>query len=200
MIRIMSTILAELAGPAARLRALAAGEVLFRTGDPARAVFEVAEGGVRLVRHTPGGEQITIHAAGAGESFAEAALFAGAYHCDAVADRPSRVLVYPKSALRAAFRHDPSAALAFAEHLAHQVQRLRARLELVGQRSARARVLGYLHLLAGGAATLTLDRTWKTVATELGLSHEALYRTLAALERDGAIRRIGKGVVRLGGD
>jgi DNA-binding IclR family transcriptional regulator len=36
----------------------------------------------------------------------------------------------------------------------------------------------------------------KSMASELGLSHESLYRTLAALEVEGAIER-GHGEIRL---
>jgi DNA-binding Lrp family transcriptional regulator len=40
-----------------------------------------------------------------------------------------------------------------------------------------------------------LERTWKVIATEIGLTHEAVYRALAELERDGLIERDGKVVV-----
>ena len=44
--------------------------------------------------------------------------------------------------------------------------------------------------------TVTLRGTLKDLAAELGLTHEALYRALAALERSGAIIR-GKGKITL---
>jgi DNA-binding Lrp family transcriptional regulator len=40
-----------------------------------------------------------------------------------------------------------------------------------------------------------LERPWKTIATEIGLTHEAVYRALAELERDGLIERDEKAVV-----
>jgi DNA-binding MarR family transcriptional regulator len=41
-----------------------------------------------------------------------------------------------------------------------------------------------------------LEWTWKTIATEIGLTHEAVYRALAELERDGLIER-DRGTVAL---
>lgn len=47
-----------------------------------------------------------------------------------------------------------------------------------------------LLLAAGGQAnTVIFDRPLKDIAAEIGLTHEAFYRALAALEADGAIRR-----------
>src|SRR5947207_9585664 len=79
-----------------RHRDLVAGATLFRQGDPATAVFVIERGRLAMVRHTPDGRRVTLFTAGAGESFAEAALFSEVYHCDAVAEIPSRVTVVPK--------------------------------------------------------------------------------------------------------
>ena len=45
-------------------------------------------------------------------------------------------------------------------------------------------------------STVDLQGTLKDLAAELGLTHEALYRTLAALERSGEIKR-AKGKITL---
>ena len=172
---------------AARRRSLSKGQVLFRTGDPAAMIFVVETGRVRLVRHGADGAEIAIHTARAGESFAEAAVFAAAYHCDAVALVPSRVLAIPTVPLRAAFATDAGAALAFAAALARQVQELRARLERQGIRSARQRLLRHLAARAEPG-----DRPLTELAAELGLSREALYRTVTALEKTGRIVRKGR--------
>ena len=185
-----------LAGAIGRRR-LAAQATLFRQGDPARAVFTVREGRVRLVRHGADGQSLTLHVARPGDSFAEAALFSQAYHCDAVADVASCVAVFPIRALRRALSADPALSERFMGLLAGQVRDLRARLELRNIRSARDRVLGWL-LLVGAERGVDLGRPLKQVAGEIGLSHEALYRTLAALERDGMVARDGGRITLLG--
>jgi CRP-like cAMP-binding protein len=172
------------------VRQLEADEVLFRQQDAASAIFEVEHGRLRLIRDTIDSHTITLHTARAGELLAEAALFADAYHCDAVAAVPSRVRVYPKRRLLAAFRGDPVLAEQFMAVLAHQIHALRSRLEERNIRSARERVLHHLALAAGGdGRSVQVDGTLMDLATEIGLSHEVLYRTLATLEKDGTITR-----------
>lgn len=145
---------------------------------------------MRLTRHTIDNRRVTLHTARVGDLFAEAGLFADRYHCDAVAAVDSRVHVYPKRVLLAAFRSDPALSERFMAVLAHQIHALRSRLEQRNIRSARERVMNHLILAADAdGSTVQLDGTLMDLATEIGLSHEVLYRTLAALEKDGAIAR-----------
>lgn len=192
-----------LAGLPARLRErsrvteLSAGERLFRQGDKAYAIFEIERGRLRLVRHTIDSRRIVLHTARAGELFAEAALFSSAYHCDAVADTDARVFVYPKRNLLAALRADPTTAEAFMAVLAHRIQALRARLEERDIRSARERLVHHVARCAGlDGRTMPLEGTLMDLAAEIGLTPEALYRTLSALEDEGIIRR-GRGAIVL---
>ena len=172
-------------------RSLAAGEALFRQGDPATAIFEVVAGRLQLIRHTIDNQPITLHTAGPGTLFAEAALYSSRYHCDAVAAVAAKVRIFPKRKLREAFRRDPALTDRFMAVLAQQIQALRARLETRNIRSARARVMHHLALAAGpGGRQIALGGTLMELAAEIGLSHEVLYRTLAALEKDGVIRRL----------
>ena len=182
--------LPESVAPGATLRELAAGEELFRRGDRAAAIFAVESGRLRLVRRTVDDHLVILHTASAGELFAEAALFATTYHCDAIAARASRVHVFSKVKLLAAMRAEPAIIEAFAAALAHRLQALRARLELRNIRSARARLLHYLALAAGpDGRTVKLDGHLQDIADDLGLSREALYRTLVKLESGGLIMR-----------
>ncbi len=174
----------------ATVRVLAAGEALFRQGDKTFAVFAVERGRLRLIRHAIDSRPVVLHSARAGETFAEAALFAPAYQCDAVAAQASRVRIYPKRVVLAALRRDPALGERFMALLAHQIHALRARLEERNIRSATARVLHHIALAAGpDGRTMTLNGPVIELAAELGLSHEVLYRTLGALERAGKIAR-----------
>ena len=178
-------------------RKLKAGEALFRLGDRTAGFFEVVSGRVRLARVDRAGREIILYVAGAGETIAEASLFSPHYHCDAIAGTDAVVRVYPKPAVLAAFTKNPKAAQDFAATLARQVMNLRTRLAQRNIRSARERVRNHLSLNTGvDGRTVTLTGTLKDLAAELGLTHEALYRTLAALERAGEIRR-GKGRIVL---
>ncbi|HTI84992.1 MAG TPA: Crp/Fnr family transcriptional regulator [Alphaproteobacteria bacterium] len=183
-------------GKATSVRTVAANAALFHRGDKATAIFEVECGQIRLVRHTIGSHAIILHTARDGELFAEAALYADIYHCDAVAITDCGLRVYPKRQLLDAFRADPALAERFSALLAHQIHALRTRVEELHIRSARGRVLHYLSRTAGpDERTITLHGTLMDFAAEIGLSHEVLYRTLAALEREGVIRRTRSQIV-----
>lgn len=181
---------------AAVTRGLKPGEALFHRGDKVLNLFEVIEGHVRLSRIDRAGREVLLYVAGAGETLAEASLFSSTYHCDAVASSTATVRAYRKSAVLAAFDEDPAAARSFTAMLARQVMSLRTRVEQRNIRSARERLRHWLNVNAGAdGRTVPLTGTLKDVAAELGLTHEALYRALAALVRSGEIRRTRQAIV-----
>ena len=146
-----------------------------------------------MARVDRSGREIVLHVAGPGETLAEASLFSPQYHCDAIASTDATVRIYPKRDVLAAFDNSPRAARAFTEMLARQVMNLRTRIEQRNIRSARERVRHFLMLNVGpDRRTIDLQGTLKDLAAEIGLTHEALYRTLAALERSGEISRKGE--------
>jgi CRP-like cAMP-binding protein len=172
------------------LRVLAPGELLFRQGDRAAAIYKVESGRLRLIRRTVDDHLVILYTARRGDFFAEASLFAEAYHCDAIAAAQSRVRVYPKAMVMDALRTDPALAETFMARLARQLQELRARMELRNIRSARDRVLQYLRLRAGVQIRgIAIEGQLQDIAAEIGMTREALYRTLAALEAEGCLTR-----------
>jgi CRP-like cAMP-binding protein len=177
------------------VRTLARGETLFRQGDPAAAVFLIIRGRLRMIRHLASGSSVTIHTGRARELFAEGALFSDMYQCDAVAAEPARVRTCAKVELLAALGKSPSTTLALLERVTHLLHHARAMLELRNVRSAEERVLQHLRLSLprdGSGDTVIFDRALREVAQDLGLSHEAYYRALAALAHAGAIERVGR--------
>lgn len=180
-------------------RDLVASEVLFRQGDAVSAIYRVEEGRIRMVRHTVDDHVAVLHTVGKGEMLAEAALFSQTYHCDAVAAVPTRVRAYPKREILKAILSDDKLATGFMSSLAHQVQELRTRLEQRNIRSARERVIQFLRISANVQdGSVHLQGTLKDLAAQIGISHEALYRALAALESEHAIARTKERIVLLG--
>jgi CRP-like cAMP-binding protein len=176
-------------------RSLARNEYLFRQGDKVEAIYFIEDGRLRLDRRTFDGRSLVFGTSSAGEFFVEAALFAEIFHCDAVATEPSRVRIYPKAAVLKALNTDPSSALPFLRLMAHQVIEARQRLELMKIRSAKERVMLYLDLHAGAEGSVGLKGALQDIASELGLTREAFYRTLASLEHAGALERSGDRIV-----
>ncbi|MFC3229563.1 Crp/Fnr family transcriptional regulator [Marinibaculum pumilum] len=173
-----------------------AGATLFRAGTDSAGLYLLLSGRIRLLRPLADGSEVVVHRAAAVDTFAEAAVFSAVYHCDAVAVTEVEVRIVPAAAVRAALAEVPGFAARFAARLAGQVQDLRARAEILSMRGAAERAAAWLALQADGD-TVALDRPVKEMATEIGLTHEALYRALAALERDGRIERLARGRFRL---
>ena len=171
-------------------RSLARNEALFRQGEKVTAIYFVETGRLRLERRTFDGRTLVLGTTLSGNFFVEAALFADIFHCDAVATEPSKVCIYPKAAVLNALRADPANAMSFLSLVAHQVIELRHRLEIMKVRSAKERVMLYLDLNAGpDGRTVDLRSQLQDIASELGLTREVLYRTLASLKQAGAIER-----------
>ena len=153
------------------------GAVVFRTGEPVKAMFLVKQGAVRLVRNQPSGDALVLQRALPGDLLAEASLFSRSYHCDAVASEPALLLRVPKQRVAQLQQDDPVWLAVFAAHLAGEVQRTRARAELLSLKRVGQRLDAWLSL-HGGALP---DRgRWAELALELAVTPEALYRELAA--------------------
>lgn len=178
-------LLAEFGEPDRR-KELGRGDYLFRRGDRARAVYRLEAGRVHLVRALESGSELTLHRVHPGTSFAEAALFGAAHHCDARAEIPSRVASFSIARVKAALESDSRLVLAWTRRLAEQVRDQRALLEVRSIASAEERLLAWLALSPGqGPPTL------RALAAELGLAEETVYRAVGRLERQGLIRRRG---------
>lgn len=171
-------------------RHLCSGDTLFRQGDPVRAMFFLEYGAVNLIRHTDAGQKVSMFRAVSGDTMAEPALFSEAYHCDAVAEDNSSVLYLDKGLVLDVMAQDPSFATSLVQRLAMQVQTYRRRLELLAIRSAEDRVIA-------GLADGRLTGSVMNFAADLGLSHEAVYRALSKLVRDGRIVRPARGIYEM---
>jgi len=177
MIAIMSQAMIDgLLKLAQRTQELAAGDILFRAGDPVRSLFLVVEGGLRLVRSLPHGTQLILQRAGPGAILAEASLFADRYHCEAIAADRSIVRVVPRRRVEAALGDDPDFARAWARYLAREVQQARGQAEVLALKTVTERIDAWM-ALNGGA--LPPKGGWRRIASEIGVSPEALYRELA---------------------
>jgi CRP-like cAMP-binding protein len=171
-------------------RTVKTGQTLFRTGSRTAGLYEIVKGKLRLVRVDCSGREAVLQVASAGETLAEASLFSPTYHCDAVAITDAVVRLYPRTILVNELERNPQVAHAFAATLARQVMALRTRLEQRNIHSARDRIRHYLIVNADASGRkVLLSGTLKDIAAEMGLTHEALYRTLAEMAADGEIER-----------
>lgn len=167
------------------------GEWVFRYGDAVNAVYRVLKGEICLTRFSPEGSEIVLHRAREGDFLAEASLFASYYHCDAVCTRAGRYLRLPADAMRQCLASAPDFAMGWIATLSGCLRKQRASQERLNLKSLRMRVIHYL-VDQGKAGRVELDQPVIRWAAELGASHEALYRTLAEMEREGLLQRQGQ--------
>jgi CRP/FNR family transcriptional regulator, dissimilatory nitrate respiration regulator len=169
----------------AKLHHANTGETLFRIGDPVANVFFVISGEVRLVRRDREGGEIVLQRSRGG-FIAEASLNSTAYHCDMVVGEKAAILNFPVQPFRAVLGENVDFRDAWMAQLANEVRKLRAQCERLSLHGAAERIVHYLQS-EGVDGRLTLNRSRKAWAAELGLSHEALYRTLGRLRAAGML-------------
>ena len=166
--------------------ALKKQQTLFHQGENVSGLFYLESGEVTLSRFGLAGEETIIHLAQPQETFAEAALFSEAYHCNAVATENAIVIkINKRLVLEYAVEH-PAFSMKLMSRFASQIQSLRSQKELIAIRSAHERV--YVAINQG-----LLKDSIKQFSVTIALSHEATYRALAKLVSDKRIIKIGRG-------
>jgi len=169
--------------------------LVFARGQRPVWMFYVVSGEVVLERASDPGEAVILQRTRGG-FVSEASLRTERYHCDARATGETVVIKVPVAALVAGLERDPAFALRWIDMLNAEVRHLRSHCERLALKSVRARLL---HLIRseGKGGRYAMPYGLKTLAAELGVSHEALYRTVAALEAEGRVAR-AEGALVLG--
>jgi CRP-like cAMP-binding protein len=178
----------------AQLRAAAKGQVICKKGTPSEGLFLLLEGRVKLSMLSEEGAERVIKIVQPGQSFGEAAAFAGrpcSTYAEALHD--SRLLFVCGQRLREAVTAWPGLALRLLEVLASRVNDLTADLEACCLHSASRRVADFLMRQARRSerepdhAEVQLPAAKWVVASSLHLTPETFSRELHTLARDGVI-------------
>lgn len=169
--------------------ALKAHQYLFTAGEPPKFLFYLVKGGIKLTRCSEVGGECTLQFIQQG-FLAEASLFIERYHCDAIATEASEVLAFPIEVVMQAFA-EPEFRNTWIQLLSAEVRRLRSQVERLSLKTAKERIVHYI-LTEGQNRTIQLAVSKKRWALELGLTHEALYRTLRDMVEDKTLAIEGK--------
>lgn len=163
------------------------GDLLFERGKKPERMFYVASGEVVLQRPGSHGENVVLQRARQG-FVAEASLQSARYHCDAVVTASGDLVGIPIEPIKQALLIDSAFAMRWIGMLNQELVRLRLQCERLSIKGVKDRLL---HLIEteGQDGTLPLGVGLKSMASELGVTHEALYRTVAELENQGLLRR-----------
>ena len=181
----------ERVGAIVEIRRLDAGQVLFIAGDPCDAFYIVLEGSVRLLKSQADGGELLLNLVHPGQSFAEAALFAGGvFPATARAAEETLLARVPRAPFLSLLRSDAELCLKMLESLAawhhrltHQVQQLRA-----SDSGGRLKTWLQEEAARSPSREVLLRMPKKLLAAQLGMTPETLSRQLGQMKAQGLIQ------------
>lgn len=162
-------------------------ERLFVAGKAPRWMFFVISGEVTLERTGLQGEAVVLQRTRMG-FVSEASLKVTRYHCDAVAIADTNVIKVPVREVNTFLDRDQEFASRWIRMLDGEVMRLRLHCERLSMKSVKDRLI-HLIQTEGKDGRYSVPSGIKTLAGELGVTHEALYRTIANLQKAGLLSR-----------
>ncbi|PHQ68774.1 MAG: cAMP-binding protein, partial [Sneathiella sp.] len=177
MINIMSSsmLLSLLEKLPGRELKFAPGEAVFHLGGPVKSLHLVRSGTIHLARYQDNGSALFLQKAEQGAILAEASLYSAHYHCGAVAETYSVTWAISQDEMARNILGNPILADAWSRHLAHEVQRARLHSEILSLKTVAARLNAWIDW----HGALPEKGLWSSVAYQIGVSPEALYREIA---------------------
>jgi CRP/FNR family transcriptional regulator len=170
-------------------RKVPAAAVIFREGEPADGFYVVLDGRVKVFKLAPDGRQQILHVFGAGQAFAEAAMFGGeTFPAFAEALAESRLAFFPRDRFLKGLGENPALAAGLIASLARLCRQLTTLVEQIALNDVAGRLARYLTDLARRkgieikkGAEVRLDIPKGELARHLGTAPETLSRALARL-------------------
>lgn len=176
----------------------AKGEVLAHPGDAITAVMVVISGKLKTYRTDADGEEYLLDVLHDGEAIWHAIFREDhVYHCVVEALSKVEVCRVPRDNFYQLIDSHPAMAKGLISTIGASLVEAEDRIMTLGIRDPRRRLAGYLlerdRLCIGPEINLRLE----DIASSVGLRPETVSRTLGAFERDGLIRRLGRGKLRV---
>lgn len=165
----------------------AKGTCLFKAGEKPDYMFYVVSGELVLERPGLQGSAVILQRTRRG-FVSEASLKSAQYHCHGQVVVNAKVVQIPICEVRNALDRDPSFAGRWIGMLNKEVKRLRLQCERLSLIKVQDR---FIHLLEseGKEGRFPIGSGIKSLAAELGVTHEALYRCIYAMEKQGTLKR-----------
>lgn len=176
---------------------LTKGTCLFKAGDKPERMFFVVSGEVVLERPGLQGSSVILQCTRRG-FVSEASLKSAKYHCHGQVVANAKIVQIPIRKVRDAMDCDPAFAGRWIGMLNKEVKRLRLQCERLSLTKVQDR---FVHLLEteGVDGHYPIGAGLKSLAAELGVTHEALYRCVYAMERQGRLLRADNSLLLVSG-
>lgn len=173
------------------------GTCLFKAGDKPERMFFVVSGEVVLERPGLQGASVILQRTRRG-FVSEASLKSAKYHCHGQVVANAQIVQIPIRKVRDAMDSDPAFAGRWIGMLNKEVKRLRLQCERLSLTKVQDR---FVHLLEteGVDGHYPIGAGLKSLAAELGVTHEALYRCIYAMERQGKLLRADNNLLLVSG-
>ena len=181
-------------------RHFAVGRNIISPGQKADAFFVILAGKVKIFQVSPSGDEQILHLYGAGESFAEAAMWAGIpYPAQAQAIGDSTLLIVTHSTLLNTIEANPELAIGMLVGLSSKLREFNQLIERLSLRDVPARLAGWLvqESRRTGSSSFHLPQTKRQLASQLGTVAETLSRAFAKLKMQGLIDVKGSNITIL---
>jgi CRP-like cAMP-binding protein len=173
------------------------GEMLFAAQDDAKGFYYVKCGKIRVYKMDEQGREAEVVRLGPGGFLGEAIVFASpAYPVFAQAVTDAEVLFFDKRKINHEMSQNPSIAMYFVNLLARKCVVLSDKIESLGLRTVRQRLIRYLLSRCSGNRQCTVDLKVKKgeLAKILGTISETLSRNLKHMQEEGLIEVEGNKV------
>jgi len=190
----------------AKKRTLQEGETLFDAGDHASHFFLVVSGQIKLTRLAPNGNEKVIEIIGAGNTFAEALMFADspAYPVTATAIEASELIAFDNKAFMALLRESVDTCFRMMSDMSQRLHRMIKEIDDLTLQSAIGRVAGFLcsrHAMEGkGVVEFDLEVPKGIIASRLSVKPETFSRILGNFTSQGLLSVKGGHVTILDAD
>jgi CRP-like cAMP-binding protein len=168
-------------------RRFGVGEWVFLEGDGPRYLFVVAEGQVRVVRHSAAGKDFIVAFFSPGDVFGEVAVFEDQpYPASAQANVAGAVVAVPRTAFMTFLAGRPQVALSIIGVLVARLRDAHSRLKDLAVERVEQRLANALLMLSSKLGP-TLPFTRQDIADMTGTTTETAIRTLSRFKERGII-------------
>ena len=181
-------------------RSLAAGEDLFRQGDPADSMYLIKVGSVKLWKITEEGRVLTLDIRKAGDLLGESVLLEkGEYPVGATCLEPTMTCGINRESFENLVVKYPMVGLAVIRNLSLRIEHLSGKVGALSEPSLEARLYEVLVNVAqevgtraSGGWTIAFPLTHEEIGFLVGAHRVSVTRTLGKLRDMGKIRTTGK--------
>lgn len=165
------------------------GEILLFEGEPAKTLYFVVAGVVKVFKTSADGKEQILQLIRPGESFNDVPVFSGGENLTSAEAMGAVVLnMIKKSDVEVILREHPPVALNVIRVLSQRVQHLVSLVEDLSFRHVTGRVAKVLLEYAGDGAGEKQRLTQQEMAAMVGTAREMVGRSLKTLEEGGTIR------------